>query len=105
LGIVTLGYFAVVGGIPRATLKPFESLLVLFPVVLFFTVVGIRRASTSAERVLRIEQLLVAGYILAMAAAIAIEVFVMSQGTIAAILPGMLPAAICFAGAVTLSKR
>ncbi|MFC5098032.1 hypothetical protein [Amycolatopsis plumensis] len=105
LGVITLAYFAVVGAIPRAVVKPYDSLLILFPVVLFFVVVGIRRASTSARDVLRTEQRLAAGYIVAMVVAGALEIFVFRQGTVAAALPGLLPAAVCFAAAVALGKK
>ncbi|OXM68438.1 hypothetical protein [Amycolatopsis vastitatis] len=105
LGVITLAYFAVVGGIPRAVVKPYDSLLVLFPVALFFVVVGIRRASTSARGVLRVEQWLLAGYIVAMVVAGALEIFVFRQGTVAAALPGLLPAAVCFAAAGVLGKK
>ncbi|QWF82488.1 hypothetical protein [Amycolatopsis sp. CA-230715] len=105
LGVLTLGFFAVVGGVPRASVKPYDSLLFLFPIVAAFVVAGIQKASTSGHRVLRIEQLLLTGYILSCAAVIALDIFVLKQGTLAAALPGVVPAAICFAGAVVLGKR
>jgi len=105
LGVVTLAYFSVVGVIPREKVKPYDALLILFPVTLFFVAVGIRRASTSARGVLRVEQWLLAGYIVAMVVAGALEIFVLRQGTVAAALPGVLPAGVCFAAAWALGKK
>ncbi|MEU4197138.1 hypothetical protein AB0E69_34920 [Kribbella sp. NPDC026611] len=105
LGVISLAYFAVVGAIPRAVVKPYDSLLILFPVTLFFVGMGIRRASTSAPGVLRVEQRLWAGYVVAVVVAGALDIFVLRQGTIAAALPGLLPAAVCFAAALALREK
>lgn len=87
VGLGTIAWFAVVGGVPRTWLPPDEVAGIVVIIVPVFIATFVRSKVSCARA---------AWYVLGLAAAMAADVLVFRHGSVPAMLVGIVPAVPCF---------